>query len=90
MEMRIVVPDATSVSTLAERLEVAFGSERISVRDESREVEVRVEGALDRSVLHVLDAVERWHDKAGVASVEMWLGERSYTLARWVPVETWQ
>ena len=90
MEMRIVVPDAASVSTLAERLEVAFGSERISVRGESREVAVRVEGESDRSVLHVLDAVERWYEKAGVGFVEMWLGERSYTLARWAPVETWQ
>jgi hypothetical protein len=90
MEMRIVLPDAASVSTLAERLEVALGSERISVRGESREVEVRVEGASDRSVLHVLDAVERWYDKAGVGFVEMWLGERSYKLARWAPVETWQ
>lgn len=90
MHMRIVVPDATSLSTLAERLMVAFGSERISVRGESRAVDVRVEGESDRSVLHVVDAVERWHDKADVGSVEMWLGERSYTFARWVPVETWQ
>jgi hypothetical protein len=59
MEMRIVVPDAASVTALAERLMVAFGSERISVRDEHREVDVRVERGSDRSVLHVLDAVDR-------------------------------
>jgi hypothetical protein len=29
--------------------------------------------------------VERWYDQAGVGFVEMWLGERSYTLAQWVP-----
>ena len=89
MEMRIVVPDATSASGLAERLSVAFGSERISLWRDRREVDVRVEQGSDRTVLHVLEAVERWLDQAGVGSVEMWLGQRSYRLARWVQVETW-
>ena len=90
MEMRIVVPDATSASGLAERLSIVFGAERISLWGDCREVDVRVERGSDRAVLHVLDAVERWLDQAGVRTVEMWLGERSYKLARWVPVETWQ
>jgi hypothetical protein len=33
MEMRIVVPDASSSSALAERLTVAFGANRISGRE---------------------------------------------------------
>jgi hypothetical protein len=91
MEMRVVVPDAASVTVLAERLNVALGSERVSVSTDSREVDIRVEQESDRSVLHVLDAVERWCRQTDVpGSVEMWLGKRSYTLARWVPADTWR
>jgi hypothetical protein len=90
MVMRIVVPDATSASGLAERLSLALGPERISLWGDRGEVDVRVERGSDRTVLRVLEAVERWLDQAGVGSVEMWLGERSYRLARWVQVQTWQ
>jgi hypothetical protein len=82
MEMRVVVPDAASVLVLAERLGAALGAERISVNGDGREVDILVEQDADRSVLNVLYAVERWYDQAGVGSVEMWLGERSYTFAR--------
>ena len=85
MEMRIVVPDTESVSTLSERLTVAFGSERISVQGKSREVDVRVESESDRSILEVVSTVERWLEEARVGFAEMWLGEHSYRLARWVP-----
>ncbi len=85
MEMRIVVPDTESVSTLSERLTVAFGSERISVQGTSREVDVRVEGDSDRSILEVVYTVERWLEEASAGFAEMWLGEHSYRLARWVP-----
>jgi hypothetical protein len=57
--MRIVVPEATSTSVLAERLSATFGPERILVWDELREVDVRVEGTSDHAVLRVLDTVER-------------------------------
>ena len=90
MEMRIVVPDAASAGALAERLAVSFGSERISLRDEQREVDVRVEGESDRAVIRIVDAVDRWLDHAAVASAEMRLGENSYRLSRWTPLETWQ
>jgi hypothetical protein len=60
MEMRIVVPEAASPSTLAERLSVVVGMERISLLDDRGQVGVRVEGASDRAVLRVIDTVERW------------------------------
>jgi hypothetical protein len=44
MEMRMVVPEA-STSTLAERLSVVFGTERISLLDDRGQVGVQVEGA---------------------------------------------
>jgi hypothetical protein len=89
MQMRIVVPDDASATVLADRLIVAFGSERISLRGDRREVDVLIDREPDRAILRVLDAVERWIDQARVGSVEMWLGERSYRIDRWVPAETW-
>jgi hypothetical protein len=89
MEMRIVVADAGSASALAERLTATFGN-RISLGGDHPEVEVRVEGESDGTVLGVVDAVERWLDQGGLGSAEMWLGERSYRMARWAPVEVWQ
>jgi hypothetical protein len=89
MEMRIVAPDAASATQLADQLSVAFGSERVSLRGERREVDVLIDREPDSAILRILDAVERWLDQAHAGYVEMWLGERSYSLARWVPVETW-
>jgi len=90
MEMRIVVPDAASATVLADRLTVAFGSERISLRGGRREVDVLIDQEPDPAILRVLDTVERWIDQARVGSVEMWLGERSYRIGRWVPAEPWR
>jgi hypothetical protein len=87
MEMRIVVPDAASASS---RLSLVVGAERISRLEDRHEVDIRVEHGSDRAILHVLDAVERWLERASVGSAEMSLGDHSYRLARWVPVETWQ
>jgi hypothetical protein len=90
MEMRIVVPDEASASALAQRLSVTFGSERISLATERREVDVLVEQESDPAILRVLEAVERWLDQAAVGSAEMRLGEHSHKVARWVPIEAWQ
>jgi hypothetical protein len=86
--MRIVVPDAASASSLAERLTLVVGAERISCLEDRQEV--CVDHMSDRAILHVLDAVERWLEHASVGSAEMSLGDHSYRLARWVPVETCQ
>ncbi len=90
MEMQIVVPDAVSASSLAERLIVAFGAERISLRGDRPEVGIRIERESDSAVLRVLDTVERWLDQAGVGFAEMWLGKRSYRAVRWIPTEARQ
>jgi hypothetical protein len=89
MELRIVVPDATSAAVLADRLVVAFGSEDVSLRDGRREVDVWIDREPDSAILRALEAVERWLDQARVGSVEMWFGEHSYRFARWAPTETW-
>jgi hypothetical protein len=89
MEMQIVVPDEGAASALAERLSVSFGSERISLAAERPEVDVLVDRESDPAILRVLEVVERWLDQAAVGSAEMRLGEHSYRIARWVPIETW-
>jgi hypothetical protein len=86
MEMRIVVPTAASTRALAERLSAAFGAERISLLGDRQEVDVRVDSESDNAVVHVLETVERWLDRANVRSAEMWLGKNSYRIAPWVPV----
>jgi hypothetical protein len=90
MEMRIVVPDTATADALAERLTAVFGAERNSCWPDRREVDVQVDRESDRTVIRALDAVERWLDQAAVGSAEMWLGEHSYRVERWVPVEGWQ
>jgi len=37
----------------------------------------------------VVDTVERWLEQTRVGTVELWLGEHSYRLARSSPVESW-
>jgi len=90
MEMRIVVPDAAGASALAERLTLAFGSDRIFLGGAPLEVDVVIDGEPDSTVVRVVDAVQRWFGQAGVGNVELWLGERSYRLAQWVPAEAWR
>jgi hypothetical protein len=77
-------------SALAEALTADFGNDRISLWGDRPELEVRVEGGLDRTVLRVLDTVDNWLDQVGFTSAEMWLGERSYRVERSTPVELWQ
>jgi hypothetical protein len=89
MELRIVVPDATSATVLADRLSVALGSQHVSFRDGRREVDVRIDRESDSAIVRVLEAVERWLDQAWSGPVEMWLGERSYRFAWSAPTETW-
>jgi hypothetical protein len=89
MEMRIVVPPGGNTSGLADRLTAAFGADRICCGDRREEVGIRMEENSDRAVLLAVDVVERWLDHDGCGSAEMWLGENSYRLARWAPVEVW-
>jgi hypothetical protein len=90
MELRIVVPDASSATGLADRLIAALGPGQVSLRDGRPEVGVRIDREPDSAILRVLDAVERWLDQARAGYAEMWLGERSYRFAGRAPSETWR
>ena len=88
MEMRIVVPDTADAAALAAQLALALGYASISLRGERAEVDVLIDGEPDPAIARVVDAVQRWFEQARAGTVEMWLGERSYRLARWVPIES--
>jgi hypothetical protein len=85
MEMRILAGDAASADELADALTVALGDGRVLLRRNRRSAEVRVRDSSDQTVIRVLDTIDRWLDHAGSRSAEMWLGERSYRLARSTP-----
>jgi hypothetical protein len=87
MEMRIVVPDVPAATALAEWLTSVFGTERISFSDGGGEVDIEVDPEPSPAIPRVVEAVVGWFDQARVATVELWLGERMYRLARWDPVE---
>jgi hypothetical protein len=88
MEMRIVVPDAPSATALAQQLRLALGTEQIRLRDRPGVVDILIDPAPTAGLAGVLEAVVRWFDYARAATVELWLGDRSYRLARWTPVGT--
>jgi hypothetical protein len=81
VEISIAVPDATSGESLVQRLASVFDMRSVSLDGGRKEVRVQSERALDRAVIQVLDAVGGWLEHDGVASADMRLGERSYTLA---------
>jgi hypothetical protein len=67
MEMRIMVPDRGSASALALRLASVFGGDRVTLTEDRHEVDLDIERGSDRTILRVLDAVERWQSD-GAAS----------------------
>jgi hypothetical protein len=80
MEMRIMVPDSGSASALALRLASVFGGDRVTLTDDRHEVDLDIERGSDRTILRVLDAVERWLDGAAVTPRNCGLGS---THTRW-------
>lgn len=80
VEIRVVVPDAAVAHGLLRRLTMLF--DRSSVWFDGAHNEVRVGAEWEsRAVVHVVDAVEEWLEESGVPFAELWLGNRSYTVA---------
>ncbi len=91
MEMRIVAPDAADAGALAERLTLVVGAERASLPGDHQErwTSVSSMDPIEPSCTS-LTRSSGGFERASVGSAEIWLGDRSYRLAGWVPVETWQ
>ena len=80
VEIRVAVPDAAEAYGLLQRLAALFDRSSVSFDGTRREVRVRSEWE-SRSVVKVIDAVQSWLAADGVASAELSVGDRSYTLA---------
>jgi hypothetical protein len=79
VEIRVAVPTGAVAHGLLRRLAALF--DRSSVSFDGRRNEVRVCSEWEsRSVVGVIDAVQSWLAADGVASAELWVGDRSYTM----------
>lgn len=79
VEVSVALADSTGVHGLMRRLAGVFDRSSVSFDGARREVWVQSEWE-SRSVLLVLDAVEAWLAEAGVGSVKLSIGDRSYTM----------
>jgi hypothetical protein len=79
VEIRVAVPDATSVHGLMRRLAGLFDRSSVSFDGAHGEVRVRSEWE-SRGVVQVLGAVESWLAEDGPDSARLSIGDRSYTM----------
>lgn len=79
VEIRVALPAAVEAQSLVERLSLLFDRSSVSFDEEQNEVEVRSEWE-SRSIAAVIGAVQSWLVVEGVASAELSVGERSYTM----------
>jgi hypothetical protein len=79
VEIRVAVTDAASAHGLLRRLAALFDRSAVSFDSARNEVHVRSEWE-SRSVVEVIDTVQSWLAADGVASAELSVGDRSYTM----------
>ncbi len=79
VEIRVAVADATVAHGLMQRLAGLFDRSAVSFDRFRNEIHVRSEWE-SRGVAQVIDTVESWLAAAGVASAELIVGDRSYTI----------
>jgi hypothetical protein len=79
VEICVAVTDAAGAHGLLRRLAALFDRSSVSFDGTRNEVRVRSEWE-SRSVVEVIDAVQSWLAADGVASAELSVGDRSYTM----------
>jgi K+-sensing histidine kinase KdpD len=79
VEIEVTVVDATVVHGLMRRLRLLFDPSAVTYDPAHKRVRVRSEWE-SRTVIGVVDAVQRWMEESGVAAASLALGTRSYTL----------
>ena len=79
VEIRVAVTDTVGVHGLLRRLAALF--DRSALSFDSARKEVRIESEWEsRSVVQVIDVVQSWLVSYGADSVELFFGDRSYTI----------
>ena len=79
VEIRVALPASVEAQGLVERLSSLFDCSAVSFDEAQNEVEVRSEWE-SRSIAAVIGAVQSWLVADGVASAELSVGDRSYTM----------
>jgi hypothetical protein len=85
VDIRVGVADVGGVHGLIRRLAGVFDRSSVSYDGARKEVHVRSEWE-SRGVVQVIGAVEAWLAEDGVASAELSIGDRSYTLVAPAPI----
>jgi hypothetical protein len=80
VEICVALPDAAEAQGLLQRLAALFERSSLSFDETRNEVRVRSEWE-SRSVTAVVGVVQSWLAADGVASAELSIGDRSYTMA---------
>ncbi len=76
--VQVATKDPESANLLVVHLAGLFGGEQVSLQAD-REVQVRLRG-LNGELVQTLKAVECWLEQSGIASAEVSVNERSYTV----------
>ena len=79
VEIRVALPASVEAHGLVERLTLLFERSSVSFDEAQNEVRVRSEWE-SRCVAAVIGAVQSWLVADGVASAELSVGDRSYTM----------
>jgi hypothetical protein len=79
MVVRVATKDVETAKNLVVDFVGLFGGEHVSLQADG-EVELQLRGAGNGALAQTLTTVERWLEQASIASADVWVDERSYTV----------
>ena len=84
MVIRVATNDVESAKLLVVDLVGLLGGECVSLQPDG-DVQLELHGEVNGALVHTLEAVERWLERTGNASAEVWVDERSYMVEQRQP-----
>src|SRR5690349_6877020 len=87
VEIKVTVTDELLVHSLIRRLRRLFDPSAVTYDATLKQVRVRTEWE-SRSVVEVVDSVQKWMEESGAASASLAVGDRSYTLVSAQPTSS--
>lgn len=79
MVVRVATQNMESAKLLVVDLVGLVGGESVSLQPNGQ-VHLQLRGDVNGALVQILQAVERWLERTGTASAEVWVDERSYTV----------